>query len=264
MAKNPSKAKSTEKQQKIQHWYESWLFVVLFCVILPLTLRSFLYAPFHIPSGSMKPTLLIGDYIFVSKFSYGYSRYSLPFSPDVFKGKRVMAEGESREPKRGDVVVFRLPTDTSVDYVKRLVGMPGDRIQVKDSVLYINGKAVKREALEPFKDTDEEGNEFIIRRYRETLPEGKTYEVLDQLKSGPLDNTPEYVVPLHHYFMMGDNRDNSQDSRVLSAVGYVPEENLIGRADMIFFSLATPVLEFWRWVEGIRLGRFFRLIEVNR
>lgn len=264
MAKNPSKTKTPQKEQKIQHWYESWLFVLLFCVVLPLTLRSFLYAPFHIPSGSMKPTLLIGDYIFVSKFSYGYSRYSLPFSPDVFESKRVMTGDGARKPERGDVVVFRLPSDTTVDYVKRLVGMPGDRLQVKEGVLYINGDAVKREAMKPFEDKDEEGNSIIIRRYRETLPEGRSYEVLDQLKSGPLDNTPEYVVPMHHYFMMGDNRDNSQDSRVLSTVGYVPEENLIGRADIIFFSLATPVLEFWRWVEGIRLERFLRLVTINR
>lgn len=264
MKKNSSKATDASKSPQQQHWYESWKFVVIFCIVLPLALRSFLYAPFHIPSGSMKSTLLVGDYIFVSKFAYGFSRYSLPFSPDVFSGKRVATSEGARKPARGDVVVFRLPSDTKVDYVKRLIGMPGDRIQVREGVVYLNGVAIKRETMEPFKDDDGEGNSFTIRRFRETLPEGKTYEVLDQLKSGPLDNTPEYVVPLGHYFMMGDNRDNSQDSRVLSMVGYVPEENLVGRADIIFFSLATPVLEFWHWVDGIRPSRFFRLIEENR
>lgn len=252
MAANDNKA--TKKK-----WTEGWAFLILVCVILPLSLRSVFYAPFHIPSGSMKSTLLVGDYIFVSKFAYGYSKYSFPFSPNLFEGRIADDEGKKR-PKRGDIVVFRLPTDPTVDYVKRLVGMPGDRLQVKEGVLFINGSPLPRVKEESFIDVGDNGKSTTITRYRETMPEGKSYDVLDQLSRGALDNTPEYVVPPKHYFLMGDNRDNSSDSRVLSLVGYVPEENLIGRADIIFFSLSEPFWEFWRWPVSIRTERFFNLL----
>ncbi len=235
-------------------WTDSWSFLIIVCVLLPLALRSFLYAPFHIPSGSMKQTLLIGDYIFVSKFAYGYSRFSIPFSPNVFDGKRVMAEGKA--PQRGDVVVFRLPTDNTVDYVKRLIGLPGDTIRVTEGEVILNGNKLPRTPIAtPFDD-----NGTLVAAYTETLPNGVSYTVLDQNPMGPLDNTPEYKVPAGHYFLMGDNRDNSQDSRVLSVVGYVPAENLVGKAEIIFFSLKQPFWQVWGWFTGLRTERFLQWV----
>lgn len=235
-------------------WADSWSFLIIVCVLLPLTLRSFLYAPFHIPSGSMKSTLLVGDYIFVSKFAYGYSRFSLPFSPNIFGGERVMAE--KAEPQRGDVVVFRLPTNNSVDYVKRLIGLPGDRIRIENGEVILNGRKLERTPTKELFDD----NGTLIQASTETLPEGVSYTVLDQNPMGPLDNTPEYVVPAGHYFMLGDNRDNSQDSRVLSMVGYVPAENLVGKADIIFFSLKQPFWQVWAWFTGLRTERFLKWV----
>lgn len=235
--------------------------VIIHALILALIVRTFLFQPFNIPSGSMKSTLLIGDYLFVSKFSYGYSRYSIPFGYNLFSG-RVWAE----EPKRGDVIVFKLPRDNSTDYIKRLIGLPGDRIQMIDGVLHINGEAIKKEYVDTFFDAGPQGYNRAVERYRETLPNGVVYEVLDATTSGQLDNTQEFTVPPGHYFMMGDNRDNSTDSRVSISelgVGFVPAENLIGRAEIIFFSLedGARFWEFWRWPTTIRWGRLFRLID---
>lgn len=232
--------------------------VVIHALILAMIVRVFFYQPFNIPSGSMIPTLLIGDYLFVSKFSYGYSRYSFPFSPDLFEG-RVWAS----EPKRGDVAVFKLPRDNETDYIKRVVGLPGDEIQMVSGVLHINGKAVIRKRVDDFIIRDAFGNVRRVAQYEETLPNGVKYPTLDLTQRGLGDNTGVYKVPEGHYFMMGDNRDNSTDSRATGKVGYVPLENFIGRAEIIFFSAGGDAAfwEFWRWPGSIRWGRFFQLVD---
>ncbi|MGE0847323.1 MAG: signal peptidase I [Flavobacteriaceae bacterium] len=228
--------------------------VVIHALLIALVIRTMLFQPFNIPSGSMKSTLLIGDYLFVSKYAYGYSRHSLPFSPPLFSG-RIWAE----EPKRGDIAVFKLPRDGHTDYIKRVIGLPGDRIQVREGILYINGQEVPREKVDDFVETDEFGRKVAIPRYRETLPNGVSYTVLDENPNGFLDNTPVYEVPAGHFFMMGDNRDNSNDSRVLSQVGYVPFENFVGRAEVIFFSLDehASAWQIWKWPTDVRWGRLF-------
>jgi signal peptidase I len=209
--------------------------VILVSIIFsPVLFRTLLFQPFNIPAASMVPTLLVGDYLFVSKYPYGYTHYSLPFSPRLFSG-RIFGSA----PLRGDVVVFRLPKNDSFDYIKRVVGLPGDRIQMKMGLLYINGTPVTRERLTDFVgDGDSCGSSpnTGTKRWRETLPNGVSYETLDCIENGFYDNTNVYTVPDGHFFMMGDNRDNSTDSRVLSAMGYVPLENIVGRAGLIFFS----------------------------
>ncbi len=224
-------------------------------VVLAVLFRSLLFEPFYIPSGSMKSTLLVGDYVFVSKYSYGYSRFSFPFGLPIFDGRKF-----AEAPKRGDVIVFKLPTDTSVSYIKRLIGMPGDKIQVKDSRLYINGQVVPRTRIKNFLDEDARGNSQEIPQYVETLPNGVAYITLDQDPHGQLDNTEIYTVPEKHYFFMGDNRDNSQDSRVLDRVGFVPEENLLGPARIVFFSSKAQLIEVLQWFSGLRMERFLHKV----
>ncbi|MDA0782349.1 MAG: signal peptidase I [Rickettsiales bacterium] len=227
-------------------------------IILAVIFRSFAFEPFYIPSSSMKSTLLIGDYVFVSKYTYGYSRYSFPFGFGIFEGR---IGGD--KPQRGDVAVFKLPTNPSINYIKRLVGMPGDKIQVINGELYINQEKVPRKKIENFLDKDERGNVTSIPQYIETLPGGVSYRVLDQRRNGDLDNTEVYEVPEGHYFMMGDNRDNSADSRVLLSVGYVPEENLVGPANRIFFSSEDSLLKIWTWPSSLRFSRFFSSIKYD-
>ena len=231
--------------------------VIIHALILALIVRVFLFQPFNIPSGSMIPTLLVGDYLFVSKYSYGYSRYSFPFGLNLISG-RVWA----KEPERGDVVVFKLPRDNETDYIKRVIGLPGDEIQMIHGVLHINGKPVPKVRIDDFVATEPLGEERRIPRYEETLPNGVSYPVLDSVQEGFGDNTEVYKVPEGHFFMMGDNRDNSTDSRVLSQVGYVPSQNLIGRAQLIFFSIAEgeQAWQVWRWPFAVRWNRLFSIV----
>jgi signal peptidase I len=231
--------------------------VIIHALILALIVRVFLFQPFNIPSGSMIPTLLVGDYLFVSKYSYGYSRYSFPFGPDLFSG-RIWA----KEPTRGDVVVFKLPRDNETDYIKRVIGLPGDEIQMIHGVLHINGEAVKKERIDDFIVTDGSGRDRHVARYRETLPNGVSYPVLDLVNEGIGDNTEVYKVPEGHFFMMGDNRDNSTDSRFLSEVGFVPFENLVGKAQIIFFSIdeGASFWQVWKWPTDIRWSRILDVV----
>ncbi len=225
--------------------------IVLQALALAILVRIFLIQPFNIPSGSMKETLLVGDYLFVSKYSYGYSKYSIPGSFNLFSG-RIMGG----QPKRGDVAVFRKPNQVDIDYIKRVIGLPGDRIQVTDGILFINGKAIPKKRIGTFYDEDENKHIAI---YEETLPEGTKYKVLDEKPDGYFDNTQEFLVPEGHYFMMGDNRDNSSDSRDQSNVGFVPFENFIGRAEFIFFSADknSSIAKFWTWPMTTRWSRIF-------
>jgi signal peptidase I len=228
---------------------------VLWAVAIALTIRTFAFEPFNIPSASMVPTLLVGDYLFVSKYAYGYSRYSLPYGLGWFSG-RVW----DRAPQRGDVAVFRLPSDPRTDYIKRVMGLPGDRIQIVRGVLQINGEPVRRDRVEDWVEA-EDGRISRLIQYNETLPNGRQHRILHFQEPGPSDNSPVYEVPAGHYFMMGDNRDNSQDSR-FRQVGFVPAENLIGRAEILFFSTdgSAALWEIWRWPAAVRYSRLVQRI----
>lgn len=230
---------------------------VLYAALIAIGIRTLAFEPFNIPSGSMIPTLLVGDYLFVSKYSYGYSSYSLPFSPHLFSG-RVFG----RLPDRGDVAVFKLPRDPSVDYIKRIVGLPGDRVQVRQGQLYINGQLAPRQAQGDYLAEDE-GGRTLSRRYSETLPGGRRHDILKQTDESEANNTIEYKVPEGHVFAMGDNRDNSLDSRFMSGVGFVPVENLVGRAEFIFFSFdaKAPWWQVWEWPFEIRWSRLLMGIQ---
>ena len=223
---------------------------IVYAALIALLVRTFLYEPFNIPSGSMLPTLLIGDYLFVSKYSYGYSKHSFPMSPNLFPGR--VLEGE---PERGDVAVFKLPTDNETDYIKRVIGLPGDRIQVQGGVLHINGVPVKRERLAG-ESPEAPGGAIYI----ETLPNGVAHRIREVGDDEFGDDTREYEVPAGHYFVMGDNRDNSQDSRF---IGAIPAENLVGRAEILFFSVdgSAALWEVWKWPLAIRWSRLFRPVE---
>lgn len=313
--KKPSKTKDKElkndkkKDSSLKEWAKAFIYALIFAI----TIRTFLYEPFHIPSGSMKPGLLIGDYIFVEKFSYGYSKYSLPLSLPLIK-ERVFAD----KLERGDVAVFRKPGDSKDDFIKRVIGLPGDKIQMKAGRLYINGKIIPKKFISDYymitlpkqKRTEKQtvlqtskgdlivkNNKTVLlngvelpknlfdisyvndincsvsncvwemKKYEETLPNNVSYEILEISDIMLLDDTIEYSVPENNYFMMGDNRDMSEDSRVLEEVGYVPYKNFIGKAKTVFFSVNGAAsnfpfpIEFYRWHKIIRFERLFNSIK---
>ena len=231
---------------------------IFYALIIAILIRSIFIQPFYIPSSSMEPTLLIGDRLFVSKYSYGYSRHSFPFSPPLFKG-RVL----SKTPKRGDVIVFKTPSDNRTDFIKRLIGLPGDKIKFIDGDLHINNNQVLKTRISTT-DTIYCGNSTIpVNTFEEKLSNGKKHNSVYRKKYN-FQNSDEFIVPPEHYFFLGDNRDCSRDSRFLSSVGYVHEDNLIGKAQFIFFSSdyrIGSVFKFWKWPDILRINRFFKKIK---
>ena len=230
---------------------------IFYALIIALIIRSFLFQPFYIPSSSMEPNLLIGDRLFVSKYTYGYSRHSLPFSPKIYNNRIL-----EKTPKRGDVIVFKTPADNRTDYIKRLIGLPGDVIQIVDEDLYLNGIKIKKEKIENLININC-GNEILNAVFfKETLPNGKNYIAVYR-NDGTMVNSDKFIVPENHYFFMGDNRDCSKDSRFLSSVGYVSFNNLFGKAQLIFFSSDKnkgSFFKFWKWNQSLRIERFFKKI----
>ena len=228
---------------------------LFYALIFAILIRSLIIQPFYIPSSSMEPTLLIGDRIFVSKFTYGYSKHSFPFSPPIFESRLL-----NNKPKRGDLVVFKTPSDNRTDYIKRLIGLPGDTLQFIDGDIYLNNKPIKREKRNSKNSIRCGVGDYSVNAFKETLPNGLSYIAVYN-KNGTLQNTDVYNVPNKHYFLLGDNRDCSKDSRFLSSVGYVKEINLVGKAQLIFFSNDTikgSVIKFWNWNNSLRLNRFFK------
>ncbi|MBR0832978.1 signal peptidase I [Bradyrhizobium manausense] len=217
-----------------------WRAIVILILLVPvlwsplILFRYVLFQPFNIPSGSMMPTLVVGDYVFAAKYTYGYGRYSFPFAPSFISGRFRAAD-----PAYGDVVIFRSPRDTKTDYVKRVVGLPGDRIQMRQGQLFLNDKPVTRVALKDVSASAACGGEAGARakRWRETMPNGASYITYDCVDNGFADNTEVYTVPPGHFFAMGDNRDNSTDSRFMSVMGFIPMDNLVGKVTRIFWSL---------------------------
>jgi len=253
------KAKRVKKEKSASNETVEVIKTVVFALLIALVLRVLLFQPFTIPSASMEPNLYEGDYIVVSKWSYGYSKHSIPFSPPVFNG-RILGKG----PERGDIAVFKLPRDNKTDYIKRVIGLPGDKVQMIANKLYINGAPVQDVVVSRAQMADMFGPRAVT-QVRETLPGGRTFMTQDFGPGGDLDDTPLYEVPAGHYFMMGDNRDNSIDSRVeMSAgVGMVPAENLVGKAEIIMFSW-TPGASLFNpvsWFANVRFSRFFKILD---
>ena len=230
---------------------------IFYALIIAIIIRSLFIQPFYIPSSSMEPNLLVGDRLFVTKYSYGYSKHSLPFSPPIFKGRIF-----NQIPKRGDVIVFKTPADNRTDYIKRLIGLPGDKIQFVEGDLYINDNQVLK-TIKSKKEIIYCGNQTIrVNTFDEKLPNGKHYNAV-YLKNFSFQNSDAFFIPDKNYFFLGDNRDCSKDSRFLSEVGYVHQDNLVGKAQFLFFSSdyrIGSIIKFWNWKNIIRLNRFFKKI----
>ena len=230
---------------------------LFYALIIAIIIRSLLIQPFYIPSSSMEPSLLVGDRIFVTKYSYGYSKHSFPFSPPIFKGRII-----SNKPKRGDVVVFKTPADNRTDYIKRLIGLPGDRVQFIDSNLYINNSEIIKSRISKSDKIYCGKKNINVFTFEELLPNGKKHNTV-YLKNYSFQNSDLFIIPEDHYFFLGDNRDCSKDSRFLTSVGYVHKDNLVGKAQFIFFSSDKSIgsiFSFWKWNKSIRFNRFFKKI----
>ena len=231
---------------------------LLIALFIAIIIRSLLFQPFYIPSSSMEPTLLVGDRIFVSKYTYGYSKHSFPFSPPILN-KRIF----SSEPKYGDLIVFKTPSDNRTDFIKRLVGLPGDKIQIKNGDLLINQEKVEKEEMLNDFEIKCGGENIDVKLFNEILPNNIKHTVVYN-KIGSMVNSDLYIVPEDHYFLLGDNRDCSRDSRFLSSVGYVHKDNLVGKARLIFFSNDTnngSVLKIWNWNNSFRFKRLFKKLK---
>ena len=230
---------------------------IIYALLIAVIIRSLLIQPFYIPSSSMEPNLLVGDRLFVTKYSYGYSKHSFPFSPPILKGRILF-----NEPKRGDVVVFKTPADNRTDYIKRLIGLPGDTIQFIDGNLFLNNLEVLKDLGSRESSVYCGKNKITSNFFIEKLDDGKDFTTA-YFSKFTLQNTDLFVVPKNHYFFLGDNRDCSKDSRFLSSVGYVHKNNLVGKARLIFFSSDSrkgSIFSFWKWGELIRFDRFFKKI----
>ena len=231
---------------------------IIIALFFALIIRSIFIQPFYIPSSSMEPNLLIGDRLFVTKYSYGYSKHSFPFSPPIINGRLF-----SKKPKVGDVIVFKTPADNRTDYIKRLIGLPGDNIQFINGDLFVNNNQILKSRISK-NDIIYCGKQTIeINTYEEKLSNGKTHNTV-YLKNYSFQNSDAFIVPAKHYFFLGDNRDCSKDSRYLSSVGYVSHENLVGNATIIFFSNDTvsgSILKFWNWDQSLRVNRFFNFLK---
>ena len=230
---------------------------LFYALIIAIIIRSLLIQPFYIPSSSMEPSLLVGDRLFVTKYSYGYSKHSFPFSPPIFKGRII-----SNKPKRGDIVVFKTPADNRTDYIKRLIGLPGDRVQFIDSNLYINNSEIIKSRISKSDKIYCGKKNINVFTFEELLPNGKKHNTV-YLKNYSFQNSDLFIIPEDHYFFLGDNRDCSKDSRFLTSVGYVHKDNLIGKAQFIFFSSdksIAGIFSFWKWNKSIRFNRFFKKI----
>ncbi len=230
---------------------------LFYALIIAIVIRSLLIQPFYIPSSSMEPNLLVGDRLFVTKYSYGYSKHSFPFSPPIFEGRLM-----SNNPKRGDVVVFKTPADNRTDYIKRLIGLPGDTVQFKDSNLFINKSEILKSRISKTDKIYCGNTKLDVVTFEELLPNGKKY-IAVYFKDYSFENSDPFIVPNEHFFFLGDNRDCSKDSRFLSSVGYVHRNNLVGKAQFIFFSSDRSkgsIFSFWKWNQSIRFDRFFKKI----
>jgi signal peptidase I len=230
---------------------------LIYALLIAILIRSIIIQPFYIPSSSMEPNLLVGDRLFVSKYTYGYSKHSFPFSPPIFNGRLLFSE-----PERGDVIVFKTPADNRTDYIKRLIGLPRDEIQFINGDLYLNGNQIIKKFI-----TSEDvifcGNNTIkVNTFEEKLPNGKTYKA-SYRQDYSFQNSDKFTIPENHYFFLGDNRDCSKDSRFLSEVGYVHKDNIVGKAQILFFSSdyrIGSILKFWQWSQILRIKRFLKKI----